>query len=483
LRLYDLSIRHKLPLWGGGLIVATACLVAIPFLIEAHDEVRRDMLFDSEALGLTLVEALNADLATRDAEHAQKIIRAPFVAQNDTSYFKFEAILAIDPGGRVFASSQPDRYPVASDVRAYSDQFARVWRGRPSAGSLTRFDSDGDKALVAIPIRQDGSEVGTLLLVHAPDFHFARFGDLALRTALFTLLALLLLLPVSWYWGVRMARPLTLLAERMDAGEGSLPAPLPPQAYPYRDELGRLFRQFDRLAAELQEKERLRQAVMESEHLATLGRMAAGIAHEINNPLGGLLTAIDTMKQHGSHDRVTDRVVPLLERGLNQIRDTVSAMLVEARPGRLRHLNRQDIDDVVTIVRQGARKAGAGIDMRNDLAGELALPASLVRQVLLNLLLNACRAAERGTVKASVSRTADRVAIVVENPGPAIPDEIRQRLFEPFVGSGPDSRGLGLWVTHHIVVQLAGEIAAESRDGLTRFTVSLPVGECACPAA
>lgn len=477
MRLYDLSIRRKLPLWGGGLILATACLVAIPFLIEAHDEVRRDMLFDSEALGLTLAEALNADLAAGNRRHAQKIIRAPFVAQNDTSYFQFEAILAVDLNGQVFASSKADLYPIASDVRAYSDQFARLWLRRPAAGDLTLFDSAGEKALVAIPIRQDGRRVGTLILVHAPDFHFQRFGELALRTALFALLALMLLLPVSWYWGVRMARPLTLLARRMDTAAGGLPTPLPPHAYPYRDELGKLFRQFDRMATELQEKERLRQAVMESEHLATLGRMAAGIAHEINNPLGGLLTAIDTLKRHGGHDRITDRVVPLLERGLGQIRDTVSAMLVEARPGPRRHLNRQDIEDIVTIVRKGAQKPGPRIAMSNALAGDVALPANLVRQILLNLLLNACRAAAGGGVGASVGQVGGRIEIAVENAGPAIPAEVRERLFQPFIGSGPDSHGLGLWVTGQIVRQLAGEITIDSRDGLTRFAVSLPVGE------
>ena len=336
MKLYDLSIRHKLPLWGGGLILATACLVAVPFLVETHDEVKRDMLFDSEALGLTLVEALNADMARHDAGHAQEIIRAPFVAQKDTSYFQFEAILAVNTAGRVFASSKPDAYPLASDIRTFSSQFARLWYRHPSHQHETLFDGDGEKTLVAIPIHEGDQDLGKLVIVHAPDFHFQRFQELAWRAALFTLLALALLLPISWYWGVRMARPLALLARRMEATEGRLPDPLPPNAYPYRDELGQLFRQFDRLTGELQDQERLRQAAMESEHLATLGRMTAGIAHEINNPLGGLLTAIDTLRRHGRHDAVTDRIVPMLERGLNQIRDTVSAMLVEVRTGRQR---------------------------------------------------------------------------------------------------------------------------------------------------
>jgi len=476
LRFYDLSIRHKLPLWGGGLILVTACLVAIPFLVETHDEVKRDMLFDSEALGLTLAGALNSSLVSQDVERAQEIVQAPFVAQQNNSYFQFEAILVVDMAGRVFASSQPDTYRAASDIGSYSGQFTELWTRLSAQRDQTIFDDEGEKTLVAIPIHKDDLDLGNLIIVHTRDFYLGRFLDATLRAALLTLMALGLLLPLSWYWGARMARPLALLARRMHTTEGEL-EPLPANAYPYRDELGQLFNQFDRLTAELRDKERVRQAAMESEHLATLGRMTAGIVHEINNPLGGLLTAIDTLKRHGGHDPVTERIVPMLERGLKQIQDTVSAMLVEVRTGKPRPLNHQDIEDVLTIVRQGAKKPGTQLEMKNGIAEEVPLPASLIRQILINLLLNACQAAGHGHVHASITRSDGGIVIAVDNTGPAIPEAVRDRLFEPRVGASEDGHGLGLWVTRQIVEQLRGNISAESRDGLTRFVVGLPLGE------
>ncbi|NTV95462.1 MAG: HAMP domain-containing histidine kinase [Thiobacillus sp.] len=478
MRLYDLSIRHKLPLWGAGLILATAGLVAIPFLVETHDEVKHDMLFDSEALGLTLAAALNTSMANGDAERAGELIRAPFVAQQNNSYFQFEAILAIDRQGRVFASSNPATYSTGSALDSLGGQFALLWSRLGAERNRTLFDDRGDKTLVALPIRNDAADLGSLVIVHSATFYWDRYQEAAQRAALYTLLALCLLLPASWYWGARMARPLTQLAGHLDTPEGHLPGPLP-HAYPYRDELGQLFRQFNQLTGALQDKERLRQAVLESERLATLGRMSAGIAHEINNPLGGLLTAIDTLKRHGRHDPVTDRIVPLLERGLQQIRGTVSAMLVEVGTANQRNLIRQDIDDVASIARQGARKPGTRLVLDNRVEGEIALPANLVRQVLINLLLNACQAAGSDGVQASVGREDGVLVLGVANGGPAIPAEVRDRLFDPFIGSHEDGHGLGLWVTRQIVDQLDGVIEVESSDGLTRFTVTLPIGKSA----
>ncbi len=478
-KLYDLGIRVKLALWGGTMILATALMVVLPFLIENHDEVKRDMLYDSEALGRTLAVSLAHDLAEGDRAHARTTLKTPFVAQNNRSYFLFEALLAVDIKGRVFASSHPDLYPAGGFVQSYSKQFAGLWPRLSTQREETTFDSAGDKTLVVIPIRNNQAELGQLILVHGPDFHVERFLDPVIRSAEFTLLALALLLPISWYWGMRIAHPLVLLAKYMDTSDGQLPAPLPAGIYPYHDELGKLFQQFDRLTVELRDQERLRQTVLESEHLATLGRMAAGIAHEINNPLGGLLTAVDILKRHGGHDPVSDKVVPLLERGLSQMRETLSAMLVEVRASKRRPLNRQDIDDVVTIVRQGDKKHPVALEIDNGIVGEVNIPANLVRQILLNLLLNARAAAEQDSARASVAQPGEHLIIKVSNSGPAIPPDVLEHLFAPFNGGTESGHGLGLWVTHQLVEQLHGGITVDSQDGMTRFVVTLPVGAAA----
>jgi signal transduction histidine kinase len=230
------------------------------------------------------------------------------------------------------------------------------------------------------------------------------------------------------------------------------------------------------MVGELAEKEQLKQAMIRAEHLASLGRLSAGIAHEINNPLGGLLTAVDTLKQHASPEPVTRRLLPLLERGLEQIREIVSALLVEAR-SKDRPLNAQDIDDVRILLANDVNKSNVILDWENGVAGELNLPSTLVRQALLNLTLNAVQAAgKRGRVRTRVRSADGRLDIEVTNGGDGIPPEVMEHLFEPFRSAREGGRGLGLWVTYQIVQQLRGEIEAESRNGLTRFHVTLPLG-------
>ena len=108
----------------------------------------------------------------------------------------------------------------------------------------------------------------------------------------------------------------------------------------------------------------------------------------------------------------------------------------------------------------------------------VALPATLVRQILLNLLLNAVHASPASAkVICTVHVAEGQLRIQTTNAGNAIAADLVNHLFEPFVSGNEEGHGLGLWVTYQIVTQLGGQIAAESRDGLTQFRVALPLGE------
>jgi signal transduction histidine kinase len=285
-----------------------------------------------------------------------------------------------------------------------------------------------------------------------------------------------------------MASPLALLTGYMaDLGQ-KLPAPLPGRIYPHGDELGRLFQVYDQMQRELAEKDSLERQMMKSERLASLGRLTASIAHEINNPLGGLLTAVDTVKRHAAPDPVLERMLPLLERGLNQIKDIVGALLVEAK-AKGRALTGQDIEDVQTLLIQEAKKRGVEWVWHNSVkpgSGELPLPATLVRQVLINLVLNAVQAAGSvgqisgqscGHVSVHAALAEGHLVLEVKNDGRGISPELMEHLFEPFSGQNESGQGLGLWVTHQIVQQLQGDIIVNSDTGQTRFCVTLPLGE------
>jgi len=206
--------------------------------------------------------------------------------------------------------------------------------------------------------------------------------------------------------------------------------------------------------------------------------LTASIAHEINNPLGGMLNAISTLKRHGSPDPVAQKTVSLLERGLSQIRETVAALLVEAKV-KSRPLDASDLEDIRVLIAPAARKQGTQLSWTVALPSALPLPSTLVRQVLINLLLNAIAAAgSAGQVAMCVVTNEERIIMVVENSGqPLLPEQLN-RLFEPFTSFSENGNGLGLWICYQIVTQLGGNINAESNTGLTRFTVSIPI-DCA----
>jgi len=482
MRLSDLSLRHKLPLWGGLLILVTAVAITGGNLVQTRESIKKNMLVRSEILGRSLAKTLYSAISQDDVWRAYEIINFPMRAEARQPSFQLEDFVVLDAASQVFISTASKQYPLQAKLDSLGPAFSEL-QSRLAQKDGLRVIVESDKILLGIPLVAEGVTLGALVLVHPANYYQASFDRVLKRTAWTTLVVLLILLPVAWYWGRRMAAPLTMLAEYMgDLGQ-KLPAPLPDRLYPHNDELGRLFQVYAQMQRELAEKESIERRMMKSERLASLGRLTAGIAHEINNPLGGLLTAVDTLKRHAAPDPVLERVVPLLERGLNQIKDIVGALLVEAK-AKGRALTGQDIEDVHILLEQEAKKRGVAWVWDNTVRGEVPLPATLVRQVLINLVLNAVQAAGAGgRVGVRAALAEGHLALEVNNNGRGIPPAIMEHLFEPFTGQNEAGQGLGLWVTHQIVEQLQGNIIVNSEAGQTRFCVTLPLGEETWPPA
>jgi signal transduction histidine kinase len=350
-----------------------------------------------------------------------------------------------------------------------------------------------ERALVAAaPVRsEDGTRLGTVILEFDAAVHQARLLRALGEVALVSVPGLLLLIPLGWFAGQRLARPLEQLAQAL-ARVGHEPlntiaSRLPPSG---GDEIGRLSVQAQLMLDGLARKEALEREMVASERLAAVGRVAAAIAHEVNNPLGGMLNAIDTVGRHGRPDAFTRKTLGLLERGLLQIRSTVSALLVEARLNSP-SLQPTDWEDLRMLVEPQLEAKAVRLDWRTDEVADHAvvLPAHEVRQLVLNLLLNAAKAAqpwanENAAVELTAARAPGLLAIVVGNTGPPLSAQALSRLFEPFVlppgpdlASGSGRFGLGLWVCYQIVQRLGGRVDVQSEHGWTRFSVSLPVSD------
>lgn len=478
--LLNLSFRYKIPLWGSFLIVATALITSSTIILHAYDDVKRDLLRNAASQGRTLARTLVPALLQDHVWQAYEIVRAPPHGPTPEDAVQADTLLVLDQRLRLFVSTRPQTLPMLTDFARVSDEYAQV------AANLGQMQGDGkvvepessEYLYVATPIVDDQTRLGTLVQIYSKRILWPRFIETAGQAGWVALLVLAVLLPINWYWGQRTATPLLRLTERMEQLGRSLPEELPANIYDYEDELGRLFHAYNRTLQQLREKAVIEREVIHSERLVAIGRLAAGIAHEINNPLLGMLTSLNTLRHHGAPDARTSKTLTLVERGLTQIKETVAALLVEAKVNS-RDFAPQDIEDVHTLIAPQAAKRRVSIAWASALAEPVPLPSTLVRQVMINLILNAVRASEEGgEVEATVAVSGNRLLFKVINGGRSLSKEQTEHLFEPFTNAGESGRGLGLWVCYQIVKQLGGNISVDSETAVgaarTRFEVALP---------
>lgn len=475
----NLSYRYKIPLWGSFLIIVSVLAVSASFIANAYNQVEKDLAVDSEKLGYSLKSNLFTAMLQDDVWHAFEII-AEASQRASSSMVLVENILVVDNAQRVVVSTQPRDAPMLAEMHELGPELGEIakqiglMRGEQSR---TIYLPDSKHYYSLTPLSRDNASLGTLVIVHSKDVFLPLFVKNARNGLLVGAIILAILLPFNWYWGQRMALPLVQLAARMAQLGKKWPEDLDPDLYEYQDELGLLFDAYNQLLNDLKTKQALEMQIVQSDRLAALGQLAAGIAHEINNPLSGMLTAIDTLKCHSDTSPLTKKTIALIERGLTQIKDTVAALLVEAKM-KSRDLLPQDIEDVLTLISPMSGKKALHIAWHNSLAEEVALPATFVRQILINLLMNAIKAAaQQGEVACDIGIKAGQLHISISNDGKMLEPEQISHLFEPFCTFSEGGHGLGLWVTYQIVSQLGGTISVkkESTEHMN-FTVKIPLG-------
>ena len=220
-----------------------------------------------------------------------------------------------------------------------------------------------------------------------------------------------------------------------------------------------------------------------AEHLAGVGRLAAGIAHEVGNPLSALLGFVQLLRSGRIPDDQQTEVLERLESELERIRGIIGGLLTYARPARptLTAVDvRRVIEPTVALVRADKSFRAVAIEMEVD----ERLPQVLcdeggLRQVLVNLCLNAaeaCQNQEGSQVIVSASRVDDRVIVAVDDSGPGVSTSVESTLFEPFVTTKDVGKGtgLGLSVCQGIVQSWDASLSVGvSRLGGARFEVSI----------
>ena len=269
----------------------------------------------------------------------------------------------------------------------------------------------------------------------------------------------------------RMVQPLRLLTERLRRAQaGDFERVSPIMLPPASSEYGRLLRGYNDLVEALAEREAMAVRLAQRERESVLGRLAATVAHEVRNPLGGMSTALDTVRKFGDNPDVRGKSLDLIERGLWSIRNVVGSVLAFHRmPPDSRRLTPGDLDDLRILIEPELTRRQLKLSWRSSVAGTVDVAATETRQIALNLLLNACEASPPGSevgFQAWVGADPDRAGRIelnleVVDAGPGLPKAVAAALMEVGVTDPRDPpRGLGIRVVRDLVRGLGGRIIA-----------------------
>jgi two-component system NtrC family sensor kinase len=235
--------------------------------------------------------------------------------------------------------------------------------------------------------------------------------------------------------------------------------------------------------------------LMQSEKMRSLGQLVAGVAHELNNPIGFVHANLQLLSGY-----IEKLVSAQLEEGdVEKPRDAIKKLLMRSREGTERV--KKIVQDLRTFSRMDQAEL-ADVDLNHELSRTLGLmearfkdgielsteleelprvrcyPAQL-GQVFMNLVMNACDAVGAGgTVSVRTRATSDGVMLEFQDSGPGIADHVRERIFEPFFTTKPvgQGTGLGLSISHGIVERHGGRLTVDCpENGGTLFRVELPL--------
>jgi signal transduction histidine kinase len=272
-------------------------------------------------------------------------------------------------------------------------------------------------------------------------------------------------------------RPLASLVEGVRALEhGDYHHPLDSRG---SDEVAELTHAFDGMRASLLKTQ---QALLESEQLATIGRMASSITHDLRHALAAVVANSEFLLDGRLTAAQREELYQEVRSGVNQMTDLIDSLLEFARTRESLSPSYSNVAEAVQramqAVRLNPRHQGTLIEVRSNAQNWAWFDSRKLERALYNLLLNACEAApgNEGRVEVTIERRGHTVSISVADNGPGIAEPIRDKLFHPFVSFGKENgTGLGLTVVQKIVHDHGGEVLQErTAEGRTVFRITLP---------
>ncbi len=250
--------------------------------------------------------------------------------------------------------------------------------------------------------------------------------------------------------------------------------------YPVFDNLGNVIKAVH-YVKDVTERIRMEEEMLRTEKLAAIGQIAAGIAHEVNNPLGGIRVCFNNLINTEMDEETKRLHIEVINSSLEKIQSIIKQLLefskssaIEFKPCRINDI----IENVMKLTGHMINRKNINVVRSFSDIPEVMLDVNKMEQVFLNIILNAVQAMDDGgTLTVTTSINNGYCEISFSDTGCGIPPEIMPRIFDPFFTTKPvgEGTGLGLSVSKSIIEQHSGSIYVESSQRGTIFTVRLPV--------
>jgi two-component system NtrC family sensor kinase len=416
---------------------------------------------------------------------------APYVV---SALISLDGLMRVGANFRVFEIHVMDRdgillaHPDASRVARHEAAGLSIdssgMRENFQAGMTIEHVHEGREMLAGIA----PADFGVTVVAQLPQgAAYLASRQLLARLVMVALVLLVVAAVLGRLWARRITRPVERLSEATRTiAKGTFDINVGIES---RDEIGALAGSFNQMATELHDRdealELANSKLVQSEKMAAFGELSAGIAHEVKNPLAGILGCTQLALLDAEPASDLEEGLKLIEKETERCAGIINNLMRFARQEKA-ELEPTEInlvvDDAVAIVNHQLELNRVKVikDLGENLP-QVSGNANQLQQVLMNLMMNAQQAMEEGGLVTVSTRQIDqRLEIVVSDTGPGIPPELQGRLFEPFFTTKPTGKGtgLGLSVSFGIVKDHEGEISVESELGKgTNFIIELPLAE------
>ena len=479
----SLNLKAKLMLVIGGITATLMMVISVAILFTWRHLILNDQQHNAmavtTAVSITIADAfINSETEASQVEDVLERYIDNFMHTLDG----VEYIAVVGNDHRVIAHSDFAKYnQILSDPTSLAAD-------RVNQPSTTTYEStDKGWVLEAVqPLRVAGKRWGVVRIGFDANPTYREIQFMVFLLIGLTGIVTLVTLAVLYFTIGRLTNSLRQLVTLMDDTnlESDAPFVIPDR----NDEVGFLLRHFDmlrrRLAQSRSDLMSIQQQIYQAEKLASIGRLASGVAHEINNPLHGIKSALYSIQKEPQNQVQAREYLQLIDEGINYIHVVVNKLLGFARqqPTTMESVNVNElVNKVLWLLDYKLRQKNAKVQLELDSdLPSIRADSQLISEVIMNLVLNSFDAlGQGGRIEIHTKHDGGEIIrLQVKDNGTGIPEENIKKIFDPFFTTkGPkEGTGLGLSVSLGIIETHGGSIQVRSTPSLeTEFTVTLPV--------